>query len=129
MDTSEKVQVIVLGRHAPILPSHFEIVEQKDIQFPNDPDETLKLFGDVMIQARELGAGILFQNCPAILMGVLYRHAFSDGQYYSETGMPPTIPPMFATVNANRAPEGEKPVFELDAVLDIRTNKIVWQKS
>lgn len=109
------LQVIVVGRHKFNAPEGVVIVKQVDVDYGLTPLDALAQFAKIARQAQELDADILLQNIPAQL-----GFAISVLDFWSN------VVSVYATINAQRAAEGEKPTFYLSSIYNVRTGKTVW---
>jgi len=111
-------EVMVIGRHPLVLPEGFISMGTRDVQFPDDPVEASLMFYALLDECIALRVGVLLQNVPSVIAGAIaWMHNRVE------------CPTVLATINGNRAPIGEKPVFELSKIYNLLTNEVVWKKN
>jgi len=119
-DRSTKVEteeVMVIGRHPLVLPEGFISMGTRDVQFPDDPVEASLMFYALLDECIALRVGVLLQNVPSVIAGAIaWMHNRAE------------CPTVLATINGNRAPMGEKPVFVLSKIYNLLTNEVIWKK-
>lgn len=114
----ENVRVILLGRHAFEAPEGVEVVKTVDMQYALHAVDALAQFAKIVRQAQELGVDILLQNIPAQLGFAISCLDFWGGRIN-----------IYATINAQRAAEGERPTFYLHSIYNVRTGRTIWNES
>jgi len=115
--STAEIPVIVLGRHTQKLPSMFvQVGANRDIQFPNDPRETTRIFKALLNECLTTKTALLLQNVPAILAGAIVQLSQRE-----------ECPMIYTTLNGNRAEEGQKPDFRLVGIYNIMNNEMVWE--